>query len=359
MNSKIFIIGAIFVIAFSSCYPTGEAPYQIDETIDSNIIAPELDERYVLDINYDVDYPSRLPILSCKPMNFENVDMELLFFGDSKGTYQKELHGKSNVLPDGDYYHLYSKGENDDLLCYDAGQILYITKKAFSCNYSFFVNMYGTQKYKSAMKVVFPDNEIKNYSLNDSLQKTRLLINELNLPVVNQPEVYVIDQNAVNNIDGIEEWNSENDAYMFIYPMQYSGISTLCTSIASSNDSYVGDISCLSVICTNNGIEYFGCRNAMEIEESNDSISICSPEIAANSVLKNYSLTVLPSNVTEAFTEGCYLAYDLKLSIQTEGQFKLEPVWIFNEKKTLITNGTTPLPFYSLLAIDAQTGERY
>lgn len=344
---------------FTGCYPTGDSLPQNDSNSITMDQINNIDERLSFLISFPDDSPSIISKMSCEPLLFENVDMESVFFGDNKGNYWKELHEKSTVISTGDYYHLYAKGENDSTLVYDAGMITYISSNAFTNNYLLFPNYYSTQRSEEGMRDIFPDTEIKDFPSENAKSIVSDVITQLNIPTVDDPEIYAINQNAVDNIDMIEQWNGDNDAYLLVYPLQYNNIPTVCSSISLPSDTYLDTVSKLSVVVSKNGIEFFEGIGLMKANDEYDNSNVFAPENTISALSSYYSSMAIPKNVSKIEVQGCSLNYYIQYPTNDRSKTELVPIWVFSEKRIINDEGVNDMPFYSLICVNALTGEVY
>lgn len=359
MRLRIMGLLTVAMFFFTGCYPTGDSLSQNDSNTITMDQINNIDERLSFSISFPDDSPSTISKMGCEPLLFENVDMESVFFGDNKGNYWKELHEKSTVLPAGDYYHLYAKGENESTLVYDAGMITYISSNAFTNNYILFPNYYSTQRSEEGMKSIFPDTEIKDFPSENAKNIVSSVITQLNIPTVDNPEIYAINQNAVDNIDMIEQWNGDNDAYLLVYPLQYNKIPTVCSSISLPSDTYLDTVSKLSVVVSKNGIEFFEGIGLMKANDEYDNSNVFAPENTISALSSYYSSMAIPKNVSKIEVQGCSLNYYIQYPTNDRSKTELVPIWVFSEKRIINDEGVNDMPFYSLICINALTGEVY
>ncbi len=352
MKLRLLISMSTTLLLLTGCYPTGE----IKNTPDKS--SKPTDERLNISVSLPKDYPHDISNLTCEPMIFENIDVETIFFGNEKGDYWKEINENSVVLSTGKYYHLYAKGENKTTLFYDAGIINYISTNAFEKNYNLFPNYYSVQHSESGMQDIFPNNEIPDFSANEAESQVLSVIEALRLPVYDTPEIYAIDQSAADNA-GIEQWDSSDDAYMFIYPMNYNNLPSLCSSVNNISGTLNASPSGLSVVVSRNGIEYFEAAGVMDNTNAVETKSTFSAEKALTTLENYYSSIAFQNNILKIETNGCSLHYINNTVTEKNNSYELIPVWSFYEKRTIKTENGTDMPFYSTICVNAINGEIY
>lgn len=347
---------------FTACYPTGEKKSSKQGETDIS----SLDKRVSFMYNIPNEYPETINWIECEPMLFEDVDMEGLFFGDDKGNYWKEIHDQSGVLPSGEYYHLYAKGETDNTLVYDAGSIMYTSASSYDRSYIIYASYYNERCTQEHMREIFPDNELENFSSGSAITYANDLIHKIGINNTFTPEVYAINNTSARNIESVDkfdqlkDWNDDYDAYMLVYTLEYQGVSTMGAEVESTGNSFPTNASSkIIVIVSTDGLEFFQAENIMQQTDINDTKKTISPVAAVEALQEYYSSLVIPQGVSEIKIIGPELRYILQFPNDTLDNGKLIPVWTFGEKKTKTVEDGSSISFYELKCIDASSGELY
>ena len=356
MKKIMLIILICMTVLTAGCFPSGEVKQNNDSEM-------QTDKRITFDIDCPQDYPQQAQLLFGEPMLFESIDMESLFFGENKGGYWKQLNEHSSVLPSGKYYHLYAKGENDTTLCYDAGMVIYTSKNAsdgLMRLLSSYRDLKGSQEY---FRQLIPNDTIDGFEQQSAVNQADELLKKLGIPAA-KPEIYAVDKTASDNLkkegsnNYTDEWSDKQQAYMLVYPIEYCGLPTLCSQ-TNGNVSESGRITlCAKAVIgiSKNGFEYVECQNilAAKVQKTQD---IISPQKAKETIEKYYSSIALGENVIDVRVSGCELRYLPQCIEGDMTKAELVPVWTFCEKKHHKATDGTEMTRYSLICVNAFTGE--
>lgn len=129
------------------------------------------------------------------------------------------------MLPSGEYYHLYAKGETDNTLVYDAGSIMYTSASSYDRSYIIYASYYNERCTQEHMREIFPDNELENFSSESAITYANDLIHKIGINNTFTPEVYAINNTSARNIESVDkfdqlkDWNDDYDAYMLVYTL--------------------------------------------------------------------------------------------------------------------------------------------
>ncbi len=186
-------------------------------------------------------------------------------------------------------------------------------------------------------EVLFPESEIEGLDVQSAVEQSDKIVNELGIPV-NSKEIIALDVENLKIVDDtrnengeriykngkvLDEWTTEQEAYLIIYTVDVNGIPM--TSNSQLNGKTLIEGTSVFAIVGRNGLELFDAYDLYDTVEEEKLVSICTVEEAAEAVAQKFDKEIasFPTDI-----ENCKLVY-VPETVEYGKSYKLCPAWEF------------------------------
>lgn len=280
----------------------------------------------------DFDASKKVSAINASPRAWKR---EEIVAGLSGGRQIADVYSGENAGPE-DFFYAYTYDDASELIFY-SGSIFYYTPQEKRFDYTYYFDQFDSFKEEDALRKLFPGTKIEGIEKDDALESALRVISLLELgDVLGQVQVYCMDADSVNRLqeeydvrdkygETVEKWNSEQDAYLLIYPVLYQNIPSLCMNATGENEQ----ISSPKVyfIFGRNGLIAFSASGIFNMDAASAEGYICTPEAAVRCVKKSFENMILEYQIE---ITALRLAFVIRNDFQNVKKWRIEPVWFID-----------------------------
>lgn len=342
----IFLLMLIAFFSFPGCFPTEKrtsnqassfSPLKSGADQIPSRIKKELGENIAIDASVFAKETTRYHI-SATLKKFDGQKLCSQFFGNSK-VKNTEQHENGSVT-------VYS-AENGSYVTVSPGRFMFDDVKDIKKSYWAVLSDYNMYQ-PGSLEADFTKKELDDFSLQDATKKAAQQLAASGLENLSAPRVIALDYETLKQkYQGVEDqipekkmepFVSQDEAYLFIYQVQYKGLNITGTGYsdtASKKMTCVGSRIC--VLMTKQGIlnitaSYiydFGTETEEKEEAPFDSIY--------NVLQKKFGDIILDSPVMVTRIDLAYLP--VVSSSQASGKWELQPYWVCTVTHKMVSKG--------------------
>lgn len=273
MNSKktAAIAGIILCSAFvTGCFPTvgagtAETPGKTPVPANSESVSEQSDTPAASDfpahivsqnvdrLNIDADVilpaefdPTVRTASASADFKVWNTDAMLSFFTENHTVTDETT--SENTGPD-DLIHVYTLDDDSDVVFSD-GDFWYSTVAEKEFEYAYYFDEFDNYIRPETLPELFGSADISGLDRNEALQQTQAILDAAQLSDrTGQPQVSTLSSGTINqmiagsgtadkNGDPVQQWTSDQDAYLIVYPLLYTGLPALQLNAMGENTLY-------------------------------------------------------------------------------------------------------------------------
>ncbi len=293
-------------------------------------------------------------------------DKERIVSEFSDGRQLAEEFSAENTGPD-DLVYVYTY-DDDSSLTFHLGKVYYSTQASREYDYSYYFDYYSCYKDENAFEEMFGTEAISGIEKSDAEDAANRVISMFGLEdAFGDPKIYSMDSACINRIqekedvrdkhgEEVAKWDSQQDAYLLIYPVLYQSIPSPCISSATGENEILTSSKAYFVYGRNGLIEFvlFGVFDVVNtIQEA----CVCSPLDAIQKCKSSFENIIMDHQIELSSVK---LTYIIRQELESVGAWRIEPVWLIDgvSQETNRKNGndTATLRNYTSI-ISAVSGE--
>lgn len=220
---------------------------------------------------------------------------------------------------------------------------------------------------------------IKNMDLpfkksSDCIIDLKFFLDSLGISVADQVEIYALDhvtsetiekeyyndnilipQKGENSAYRKEQWNSDDDIYLFEFNIEINSLPVYRGSFGTFEAGNYVQENDISICYSKNGIESLIINNPYILQKTNgDYMKVVGIETIVSNIAKYYSEVILTYPMTLKKLELCYVP--TSMGDDTHTSFYLVPAWVCTLEQNIIEQNSSEYIVVSTLFYDAITG---
>ena len=308
---------------------TSEFPTYIEDTD-----IEKLTIKANVNIPADFDINQKMSIVSAKPVTW---DRENIVSGLSDGRQVVDESSGENTGPD-DIYYSYTFDDNSNLTFF-LGSVSYYTEKEVEFNYTYYFDNYKNFKDDDTLKSMFSDKNIDGFEKSDAVYNANQVISLLEIDdILGEPQIYSMDAASVNFLqdeydvrdkygEKVSKWNSEQDAYLLVYPVLYQNIPSLYMNATGENELITSPR--VYFVYGKNGLITFYVSGIFDVTNTIQESYICSALDAVQYVKNSFENIILDNEIEITMIKLGYIA---RYDFDNFTEWRIEPVWFIDGK---------------------------
>lgn len=381
----ILFISAFMLVMSTSC----NTPEKVDfQGMDSKTFLESINLPENLSIEIDLDKMKSVDTATTYKANYLFFDKQKLIDAFIKNSITEE-----KIWAEGPQVIASAENMREFINIYDGGKSFGIAETAKGGSFSFsrvvndihLLNKLNTVAHisfdnsLSGLKIKDSYNSNNGYepyrdlgflSYEDALADIKRILNMAGIPQFDIDETYSLDLNTMkshydlylkqgfdDNIKKIE-WTKDDECYIFSFRQLVDNIPIINKEWHipdGTKNSIFGNLmpqTHVELVYDHTGITYLNVYNMLNTIDETETNRLISLYEALNTLIQDYSLTILEDDIRIVSADLCYLP------IPKDDMFELVPGWVFGSTKESIIHGKVYFD-YKYDVVNAVTGKLY